>query len=165
MSSNVYVDKGAIISPDQNYRYLLWREWRTPGQRGTALFVMLNPSTADADLDDATIRRCVAFTKSWGFCRLEVVNLFGFRARDPKDLKRARDPNGPDNFRTILERAAKADKIICAWGAHGTYMGQDQKVIERLLFDYTTYALHFTNSGVPGHPLYLPSDSTLKEYA
>lgn len=162
----LYIDTGAIISLDQNYRYLLWREWQRPsGPKKTALFIMLNPSTADADLDDATIRRCVSFCKSWGFSRLEVVNLFAFRARDPKDLKRARDPNGPDNFRTIQDAAARATRIICAWGAHGTYMGQDQKVIERLLWEYPTYALHFTNSGVPGHPLYLPSDATLKEYA
>src|SRR5580765_5070589 len=106
---------GATISPDGKYRYLLSREYED-GMFGTVLFVMLNPSTADATKDDATIRRCVGFTKRWGYSTLEVVNLFAFRATHPRDLWKADDPVGPDNDVTISDAVRRAQLIVAAWG-------------------------------------------------
>lgn len=156
----VYTQNGADISLGGTYRYLLWREWEQG--EGTALFIMLNPSTADAILDDATIRRCVTFTQQLGYNRLEVTNLFAFRARDPADLKRAKSPVGPRNYEVLQDRARHADTIICAWGKHGAYRGQASLVRERILGNYPLYALHLLQDGTPGHPLYLPNDSKLK---
>lgn len=63
---------GAVITGD--YRYLLWREWDISNK--TVSFIMLNPSRADAQINDPTITRCINFALSWGYGRLEVVNLF-----------------------------------------------------------------------------------------
>ena len=80
------MNRAAIISPCGQFRYWLRRQW---GGDGTLLYVMLNPSTADADVDDATVRRCIRFARDHGFGAMEVVNLFAHRATKPADLRAA----------------------------------------------------------------------------
>jgi hypothetical protein len=75
---------------------------------------MLNPSTADGKEDDPTIRRCIGFAKSWGNGSLEVVNLFGFRATDPKELLEVKDPIGPENNIWIGLAANESARIVLA---------------------------------------------------
>ena len=177
-----YLEMGADISPDGRYRYLLWREWRGThdrknwhwygkkdgagkelGQPKACVFIMLNPSTADGETDDPTIRRCVAFAKAWHFERLEVVNLFAYRATSPRVLLAVGhqdDPVGCDNQRRVEQAAADAGKIVCAWGAHGTHLGQDQTMLGWLL-SRPAFALGFTQDGQPRHPLYAPASAML----
>src|ERR1019366_833740 len=92
------VDDGAARI-DRPYRYSLWR--RVGESRRRVLFVMLNPSTADAIVDDPTIRRCMGFARTWGFGELEVCNLFAYRSPCPSALLRAADPVGPSNDRAL----------------------------------------------------------------
>ena len=97
----------AAFSPDRRYRYTLRRQW--DDALPYCLFVMLNPSTADATQDDPTIRRCIGFTKAWGFGGLLVGNLFALRSTDPAALYHADDPVGPENdscLRTLRDEAA-----------------------------------------------------------
>ena len=186
-----YVDKGASISACGTYRYRLWREWRggageqwdmwteddgSPcldgdgehlGEPLSCVFVMLNPSTADGSEDDPTIRRCVSFATALGFDRLEVVNLFAFRATDPQELLSVgpeRDPVGFDNSRHIHEVLDRAGLIICAWGAHGGYLGQDETTLGWIENgndrEAEVVALGLTKDGHPRHPLYLPRSAT-----
>src|SRR5262245_19133112 len=98
---DLFQTKEALISPCGLYRYWLTRTWDNSLRR--VCWVMLNPSTADAEQDDPTIRRCVGFARSWGAGGIIVVNLFAFRASDPKALLRAADPVGPDNDGHILK--------------------------------------------------------------
>jgi hypothetical protein len=107
---------GAIITGD--YRYLLWREWNSQGK--TVSFIMLNPSRADAEVNDPTITRCINFARSWGYSKLEVVNLFAYRTPHPSLLVQAAEPIGSDNDRYILESVSKSDRVILAWGDRGT---------------------------------------------
>lgn len=180
--SGRYLDSGATISKDGRYRYLLWREWRGThdpknwnwygakdgngvelGEPKPCLFIMFNPSTADGSKDDATIRRCVSFAKAWGYERLEVVNLFAFRATKPADLFAVTfqdDPVGPENLTTIRRCSANAGIIICAWGNRGSYLDQDETVLG-WLGEGTQYALGLTSNGQPRHPLYVRGDSQL----
>lgn len=144
----------AVLSSCGQYRYELWRRW---AEGPHVLFIMLNPSTADAANDDATIRKCVAYAKRWGFGALCVGNLFAFRATDPKDMKSAADPIGPENDATLARLSSEAGVIVAAWGAHGTHMNRDKAVMKMLP---TINALHVTKDGSPGHPLYLKGDST-----
>lgn len=144
----------AVLSSCGQYRYELWRRWADGPH---VLFIMLNPSTADATNDDATIRKCVAYAKRWGFGALCVGNLFAFRATDPKDMKAAADPIGPENDATLARLASEAGVIVAAWGAHGTHMSRDKAVMKMLP---TINALHVTKDGSPGHPLYLKGDAT-----
>lgn len=189
MAETKYIKSGAHISHCGKYRYRLWREWRGHGtsetwemwtddsgkpvldgagvQLGdpkTVVFVMLNPSTADANEDDPTIRRCVGFAKSWGYDRMEVVNLFAYRATNPKELLALGhddDPCGSNNQHHIGCAIYEAALIVCAWGAHGGHLGQNETVlgwIQSEGVDAPITALRLTAAGHPAHPLYLPAN-------
>lgn len=140
------------------YRYTLWREWNS--HLATVAFVMLNPSTADADNDDPTIRRCTNLARSWGYGSLEVVNLFAYRTSEPRQLRQALDPIGPDNDRYLLDAADRAQMLIIAWGIHGTILARDQAVLALLARRCNISYLRLTESGQPRHPLYLRREIT-----
>lgn len=144
-----------IFSPCRTYRYTLWREWI--GGKGYAMFVGLNPSTADERQDDPTIRRCIAYAKAWGYSALCMTNLFAFRATEPKDMKAVADPVGPENDAHLLAMAGGAGVIVAAWGTHGTHRGRDAAVRKLLP---ALYCLALTKDGHPAHPLYLKKTLT-----
>lgn len=154
--------RSAIFSPDCIYRYVLERTWQIElgRDRGRCLFVMLNPSTADALKDDPTIRRCIGFARDWGFSSLAVVNLFAYRTKLPQDLAplEAAKAIGPGNDEWIDEQTAKADLIVAGWGVNGEQHGRDAAVMEILARRGSVYALGLTKRGHPMHPLYIPSD-------
>lgn len=119
-------------------------------------FIMLNPSTANGEEDDPTIRRCVDFARKWQFDQLLVVNLFAYRSTDPSVLRRLPHDEavGPENGAVIQSTAARSALVVAAWGAHGGPRGTD--VAQRL--SRAGIALHhlgLTKSGQPRHPLYL----------
>lgn len=148
---------GAVFSGCRRYRYALERaDWLTG--EGTVLFVMLNPSTATETANDPTVTRCIRYAQRWEFNRLLVANIFAFRSTDPKGLLSASDPIGPENNRWIAKLADRADKIICAWGAHATVRTRAPKVLEILRDHGEPYALQLTASGFPQHPLYVRGD-------
>lgn len=146
------MERSATLSACRTYRYALWRRW---GRGDYAMFIGLNPSTADETNDDPTIRRCIGFARAWGYDALCMANLFAFRATQPADMKKAADPVGPENDQALLYLAAGAGIVVAAWGAHGTFKGRDQSV--RRLLPGLHY-LRLTKDGHPGHPLYLPAD-------
>lgn len=149
--------KGAYISKDGKYRYTLWRDWRKEGESTKAVaFIGLNPSTADADKDDPTIRRCIGFAKTWGFNKLIMVNLFAYRATNPKDMMEADDPEGSENSSVVRGVADIVDLTVAAWGAHGSHNDMDALYFS-LLRD--PHHLGLTKSGAPRHPLYLKLDT------
>jgi len=159
--------RGAIISPCGQFRYALWRRWAEGGP--TLLFVMLNPSTADADVDDATIRRCIRFGERNGFAGIEVVNLFAYRATDPKDLRRAGWPVGPDNddwIVTSAEQALGSGGAVCvAWGAGSAELERPQIVLPMLrAVGAEPMCLGITRSGYPRHPLYVAGNTPLAPF-
>lgn len=147
----------AVISPCEKYRYLLSRHL-DPAGKGACLFIMLNPSTADATADDPTIRRCIGFARSWGYHRLSVVNLFAWRATDPAAMRAAADPVGPANDAWIRAEADKADVVVCAWGKHGAHAGRGATVREMLAWRHL-HVLAKNKDGSPKHPLYVKSDT------
>lgn len=142
-----------ILSPCRTYRYTLWRNFGGGVADGYAMFIGLNPSTADEINDDNTIRRCIAFAQSWGYGALCMTNLFAFRATKPADMIASDDPIGPDNDAHLVELARGAGVVVAAWGTDGTYLGRDSAV--RALMPHLHY-LRKTKDGHPGHPLYLP---------
>jgi hypothetical protein len=148
----------AVLSDCGTYRYRLTREW---GDGGRVVWVMLNPSTADADRDDATIRKIVKFSKAWGYGSLEVVNLFALRATHPVDLAKHLDPVGPDNDLHITGAVLGADLIIAAWGAsYPNRCSLRPHKVGKLLRERDVHVLGLTANGVPRHPLYM-LDETL----
>jgi hypothetical protein len=150
------VTGGATFSRDRRFRYRLWRRW--DGSLPVVAFVMLNPSTADASQDDPTIRRCIGFARSWGFGGVEIVNLFAYRATDPRELRRMRHPVGPRNDRAIAAATSRAAVTVVAWGA-GRPPERTARVA-RLLRGRDVRQLRLTKEGHPAHPLYLRKDVT-----
>jgi hypothetical protein len=149
---------GATYSGCGLYRYHLWREWN--GGDRMILWIMLNPSTADhLGQNDPTIERCERRSAAWGFARMEVVNLFALRSTDPAALRRSSDPVGPGNDEVIEAAAARADMVLCAWGAQGGLRGRDRAIVP-ILQDRAMFCLGRTRSGAPAHPLYLANHLT-----
>jgi hypothetical protein len=140
----------ACFSRCGTYRYALWRRWAAGPQ---VLFVMLNPSTADKQRDDPTIRRCIGFAARWGYGAVAVGNLFAFRTPSPDVLRQAAHPVGRANDRWLERLAAESSRLIAAWGNDGAFLGRDAQVRELL---GPLYALALTRLGQPRHPLYLP---------
>ncbi|MBU6329749.1 MAG: DUF1643 domain-containing protein [Acidobacteria bacterium] len=147
----------ATFSADRRHRYTLCRVWDP--QLPMVNFVMLNPSTADAFALDPTNRRCGGFARAWGFGGFETTNLFALRSTDPRVLREASDPVGPDNDRSIGEAAARCALVVVAWGTHGALQGRGAEVLA-LLADLGIAPSHLrrTRDGHPAHPLYLPAD-------
>ena len=148
------MNRKTILSPCRTYRYTLWRDFGGLVGDGYAMFIGLNPSTADEVKNDPTIERCISFAKSWGFGSLCMTNLFAFRATRPVDMIAAADPVGPDNDAHLINLASGAGIVVAAWGTNGTHLGRDSAV--RALVPNLHY-LRKTQDGHPGHPLYLPS--------
>lgn len=157
----------AVISECGKYRYVLRRSlgsilrWHHP-----VLFIMLNPSTADAEKDDPTIRRCMAFAKREGFTHLNVVNLYALRSPDPKHLALSADPIGPENDAWIDKEVRGASAVIVAWGAHAFAADRAKDVVRRVS---QPWCLGKTKDGSPKHPLArgvhrIPDDQAFMEY-
>lgn len=151
------VRRTAVVSEDQRYRYSLTRCW--DDTKLDVAWLMLNPSTADADKDDATIRRCMGFAKRWGFGGIVVANIFGLRSTNPKMLKLAEDPIGPKNDEALVAAVAHQPLVICAWGIHGSLRDRGREVAQRLDDrGVTLHHLGLTAKGHPRHPLRLRRD-------
>jgi len=151
---------GADISECGNYRYRLWREWDSSNPK-RACFALLNPSTANSTDDDPTVRRCIQFAIDFGCGALDVINLFAWRATDPRQLMRGTIAAmiGPDNDNAIGRVAAKASVVIAAWGAmpylHSHLTPRALAVERQLRGIGALHALKLTKDGHPSHPLYL----------
>jgi len=144
----------AVYSPCERYRYVLTRDWGGPGER--VLFVMLNPSTATETQNDPTVERCERRARALGFGAFRVCNIFAFRATDPRVMRAAPDPTGPENDDAIRDGAVWADQIICAWGSHGAHLNRGAAVAAMLrATGRPLFHLGLTKGGEPRHPLYL----------
>ena len=153
---------GADISEDGKYRYRLWREW---GSNGRLPWIMLNPSTADATVDDATIRKCIGFAKRWGYGGIEVVNLFALRATDPKVCRAAFDWGGERNDRAIISAVAGVG-VVCAWG-NFPWASARAKIVLTLVRDAASevVCLGYSANGSPYHPLMQPYSRKCMEFS
>lgn len=144
----------AVLSDCETYRYALWRDTGVIGGVGTVLFVGLNPSTADATLDDPTIRRCVGFVRDWGYARLAMGNLYAYRSTSPAQLGRVDDPIGPENDDWLERLASEASLTIAAWGAAAFATAEREGAA--LVHLGATSCLALTKHNRPQHPLYVP---------
>jgi hypothetical protein len=153
---SLFEKTGAVFSPCKKYRYQLWRTW---GDAAPAVFVMLNPSTADEIDNDPTVERCERRARAMGYGGLRVSNIFALRSTDPSALYTEADPVGPDNDAAILESVSGAGLVICAWGAHGNLNDRGPAVL-RLLREAGAipHYLHLNRDGTPKHPLYVGYD-------
>lgn len=153
------MEKSAILSADRKYRYVLTRIWDET--KPTVVFIGLNPSTADEEVDDKTIRKYIGYAKRWGYGKLIMVNLFAFRSTDPSMLKRVEDPVGPDNDSYIQKCVSESNLVIACWGNHGKLLNRDKVLMDSLP---NLVCLKRNKNGTPHHPLYLSKDITPMPY-
>ena len=142
--------KRAIISDCDLYRYELHRTWDK--SKPKVLFIMLNPSTADAMNDDATTIRCINYAKRWGFGSMMIGNIYPYRAKSPRRLMAwktfgERYSVFKENQQHVEMMIDTADLIVCAWGSN--YQG-----IPKWLEYYDLHYLELCKDGItPKHPL------------
>ncbi len=155
----------AALSLDGRYRYRLTRRW---GNGERMAWIMLNPSTADASVDDPTIRRCMSFARREGYDGIEVINLYAWRATDPKELAEVYDVEGQENaayWDDVLSDHS-IGMIVAAWGAWRPKV-QGEVLRSRALDQQFTggwFCLGKTASGAPRHPLYVKGDKELEPW-
>lgn len=155
---------GATISECTLYRYLLWRRFQEEraGEK-VVLFIPLNPSRADAVINDPTCTRMEGFARREKAALMLVCNLFAFRATYPKDMRRAANPYGPENNKTIYENVNQAHIVIPSWGCGGSYKNAGPKLLDELasVCPEKLYCFGRTKHGHPKHPLFLRGDEPL----
>lgn len=158
-----YLENDAVISECGRYRYLLRRTWDHAKPR--ALLVMLNPSTADATIDDATIRSCVRLLSGQGYGSMEVVNVFAYRSTDPNELSKQADPFGPRNHDVVRAAIHRCDVVICAWGAYPPARQHAVQILnDARMHRPAVYCFGKTKAGAPKHPLYIKSGTSLEVF-
>jgi hypothetical protein len=159
--TDLWESASAIFNQERTHRYVLTRRW---ADAAPAVFIMLNPSTADAFQADPTVRRCLSFAKREGAGGLTVLNLFALRSTDPAALRTHSDPIGPLNDVFIRTYTDHAELVIAAWGVHGQLNDRDQDVVEMLHGPTNLLCLGVTKDGLPKHPLYVPGNAPLQTY-
>ncbi len=145
----------ATFSPDRIHRYALWRTWDK--SKGIAMFIGLNPSTADEVKNDPTVTRCINYAKRWGYGGMIMSNIFAFRATDPKVMKAAIDPVGAENDKWLLKLAEEASIIMAVWGNHGEFKKRG-KAVMNLFEGIELHCLTMNKTGHPKHPLYCSNE-------
>lgn len=165
MNNSKKVYKGAIITTCKKYRYLLTRGYSGNPKDPFVLFIGLNPSIADSEIDDPTLRRCLGFMEKWDLQALKMVNLFAYRATDPKAMLIQSEPIGIQNDRIIEAEAKNAKFIILCWGNAGSHLNRDKAVISLLeKYSHKTFTFGLTKLAQPKHPLYLSKSTRLERF-
>lgn len=142
---------------NEEYRYRLSRTW--DAKKPSALFVLMNPSTADPICDDPTVAKCCKFAKAWGYGGIVVANTFAYRCTDQRGLIKVDDPVGPENDEHIIQMAKDAAIVIFAYGKpkykqlHSRGPGIARLILEKA--KVTPHVLGLSIDGTPQHPLYL----------
>jgi len=155
-----FIYKNATFSSSRAYRYSLSRIWDK--KKKYVLFIGLNPSTANEEVDDPTIRRCGNYAKNWGYGGFMMVNLFAYRTTLTSNLKKVKYPVGKDNDKYIVKLSKKADITVAAWGNNGNLYSRDKKVLSLIP---NLMCLKVNKSGQPAHPLYLNKNLKLTKFA
>lgn len=149
--------RGAEFSPCRRYRYSLERRWvdgvTTPRR---IMFIGLNPSVADENQDDRTIKRLVRFSKSWGYNAFVICNVFAYVTPEPKEMLKQSDPIGPLNDNVISKNIDRSEAVVACWGNHCP-PGRQKEICELIESHcYSVYCFRTTKANRPEHPLYLP---------
>lgn len=149
--------KHATLSECSGYRYELSRGWC----QNPLIFLMLNPSTADHNIDDPTIRRCMSFAEQNGYDGIMVLNLYALRATDPKQLWCSLDPVGENNDFYLHKYARQYGSFLCAWGKNAKRDRVSQVVDILKSYNANLYCLGVNKDNSPKHPLYLAKNSKI----
>lgn len=162
----------AVFDHSRAYRYGLWRDFVEYSTRAMeiggirvpeyVMFIGLNPSVADENIDDNTVRRCINYAKHWGYGAMIMTNIFAYRSTDPKGLLKVQDPIGPDTDQWLQALAYYASLKIACWGQEKIAHNRGEQVATLIS---GLSCLGTTKDGSPKHPLYLSKNTTRVRYA
>jgi hypothetical protein len=156
------MDNACIFSPDRKYRYTLVHVWDQ--QKEMIAFIGLNPSTADENQLDPTLRRIKGYATDWGYGSFAMLNLFAYRSTDPSILYEIQDPIGPENDRYITAVSHKTNLVIACWGNHGELHNRGEDICRILKPSISLKCLQLTKSNQPSHPLYLKKELRPRDF-
>lgn len=165
--TDLFAASSAVMSPCGRYRYRLERDG--PGE-GRTLVIMVNPSTADAEQDDATIRKLKGFGARNGWGRIMVGNLFAYRATDVRELSKVANPIGEDNDAHLRQMMDEADRVVFAWGPvtkvapNWRYRWRNVRDVALMAGKQPLSIGEPAKCGHPKHPLMLAYDSPIIEW-
>jgi hypothetical protein len=145
----------------KEYRYTLVRTWNY--SKPPIVFIGLNPSVADEQHDDRTVRKCISIARWKGFGTLIMLNAFAYRSTDPYGLYTAKEPIGQLNNEWIEYICTCSETVVIAWSNHAMYRNRHYKLLE-LLKGIPLYCLGVNTNGTPKHPLYMPTNTPLISY-
>lgn len=150
----------AVYSFCEKYRYILGIRWDFSDAGRALTFLMLNPSKATELKNDNTVSGCEKRARAWGYAGCNILNIFAYRATDPKEMKKQDDPIGPENDRLILEHClGQHGDVVCAWGNHGKHRGRSESVLAMLRsHGAKLHYLRLNETGEPIHPLFVRRD-------
>lgn len=155
-----HVTSSAVFSECNQYRYELHRRWNHDEPVKSIMFLMMNPSTATADIDDPTVRKCRTYAGLWGYNHLIIGNVMAYRATHPEDLLAVYDPQGPANLSSLRRLMTDGSPfLVCAWGRISKKLAWAEDYVLKLIGDFDPHILRLNKSGRPWHPLYLPNDT------
>lgn len=157
-NESLLVFRSALFSDCGDYRYLLEIVW--DATKPTAAFIGLNPSTADELKDDNTIRKCRAFAESWGCGGMRMLNLFAYRATEPKVMKSFATPIGNENDIAALIQGCTGPLVAC-WGTHGLHLDRGSEVKKQFR---GLQCFGRNRDSTPRHPLYLSAKTRLEPF-
>lgn len=146
------------FSEDRKYRYSLVHRWEPTNQNNLAMWIGLNPSTADENQLDPTLRRIARFSKDWGYSGFVMTNLFAYRATDPRDMKAQADPIGDENDPNLFSWAMVCPVVVAAWGAHGSFKNRSGAIFD-IIGKQNLVCLGKNKDGSPKHPLYVAANT------
>lgn len=156
-------DERYLYSTDMAYRYAFARWWAVPALSSMDVWVLLNPATGDTERRRRpTLDRMVARSVADQRPGLVVINLFAFRHTDPRQLRLAEDPIGPENDRVVERLTALSGRTIAAWGAGGNLRDRSTKIAPLLK---GPHCLGTTATGEPRHPLYVGTAVPMQAWA
>ena len=155
----------AAYSDDMLHRYWL-RIPLTIGGGGVISFVGLNPSTATHDTPDPTVKRCMKRAKGMGYSTMYMLNLFSYRATDPKAMKAHKWPTTAWTDQLMLSPLSGSKMVVLCWGNHGAHQRRSDQFLARHRSKLMgkSFSFKITKQGQPGHPLYLPSNQPLTRH-
>lgn len=143
------------LSIDKKHRLMLSRHWNL--NKPSLLYIMFNPSIADDEVDDPTIRRLISFSRTYNYGGFYVANLYTYITPNPKIIDTSVGIK-KNNFKIIKNLTNKVDDVVYAWG---------NSIVEPSeLRNLITSPLCFGKNinGSPKHPLYLSSKSKLIKF-
>lgn len=157
------MNRGAKFSKDLKHRLVLWRIWNR--SKGIVLYVGVNPSTADAKVDDATIRRLNHFTRQEGYGGFYIINLYTRITPHYEQLKSFKKINSSVSNYYIEKYARKSNLVCLMYGRRGHDTARYEEVLA--LLDLTCNSkpimcFGYNANGTPVHPLMIANKTRFK---